>query len=430
MNEIIQLVGIVMLTAFVFKFKSLRYLYFAILLLTNYFGFVDTEDFKISGLNLIHYFTIMICILGIVLNQSKRRSINVRHNNYYLLYILVYLFFAIQTISYFFTVVRGYSALESLLPYLDFVSYILIFPLLIPFRNADEKEFYFFIETIYKFTFLNLILYVLNSIGIMSFYKMESFSYIEGYNDVSRTLMGFPTYLTLIFPMIYIRFRNKFTLFNLIFLSLVPLSLILAATRSLIIVFGISAILIELYYLRQGSVLKTSRIVVTSIILLVFLSLVFAKNIEALSSRFNEANKISEMNNVNYRFLVAEERIQLTLEESPIFGLGFIYKNDAHKLGFKIDNSRLIHPDIFWPNLFSTTGLLGSIVFVVFLFSLILLFRKMRDNLYCHAIYLHLLSLFFLTFSSGGSLFKGSLAFAIIIGWGLVALHRFSKPIL
>jgi hypothetical protein len=170
--------------------------------------------------------------------------------------------------------------------------------------------------------------------------------------------------------------------------------------------------------------------VITAIISFVVFSVVFSKNIEAFSSRFNESNKISKMKNVNYRFLVAEERIQLTLKENPIFGLGFIYKNDAQKLGFKTDNSRLIHPDIFWPNLISTTGLLGSIVFVIFYFKLIVLFRKMRNNFYCHAIYLHLISILFLTFISGGSLFKGSLSFAIIISWGLVARHRFSNPIL
>jgi hypothetical protein len=142
MNDIIQLTGIVILTAFVFKFKRLRYLYLAILLLTNFFGFVDTEFFKISGLNLTHYFAIIICTLGIILNQSKHKSTDISHKNYYLLYILVSLFFAIQTISYFLTVIRGYSAMESLLPYLDFVSYILIFPLLIPIKNSNEKEFY------------------------------------------------------------------------------------------------------------------------------------------------------------------------------------------------------------------------------------------------------------------------------------------------
>lgn len=422
MDKIIQFAGILFLLSICLKFRRLWLNYLSILLLTNFFGFIEPSSLAIKGLNLTSYFAVLLNILGYFYNALFFGFKPYNDLKYEFLFKWFKIFFFIQLFSYVLTIFRGYSIIESLLPFFDFIPYILIIPLYKLFNVVSEQEFYRYLKYIYIFSILNMVIYISNVTGLLTFYDSSKFSNVEGYEDVVRTLIGFPVYFAFIFPFIYLNLRKDSTFKNIALFLLLILILLLTATRSLVLIYGLIIITVELYYLFKNPSKKVFKVFAIISLSGLLVGSVFNRNTEAFASRFKESEKLIEAKNVKYRYEVAKERISMTLKNNPVFGLGFIYKNDVYRLNLKVDKSRLIHPDIFWPNLLTTTGLAGFVIFLVLYFKLFSLFNLRSETDLNIVFFLYLIITLLLTFSSGGVLFKGSINWTIIMAMGLVHL--------
>jgi hypothetical protein len=147
----------------------------------------------------------------------------------------------------------------------------------------------------------------------------------------------------------------------------------------------------------------------------------FEKNVTAFTERFSNEKDVGT---IDYRFLGAAERITKTLNENPLFGLGFIYKNDTKKLNLKYRSDLLIFPDVFWPNLISSTGLVGAVVFLYLLGYIGFLFFTKKHDINAQYFLIYLVGVIALTSASGHIFFRGSIVFALLTAFYLALIHK------
>ncbi|AZQ61548.1 oligosaccharide repeat unit polymerase [Flammeovirga pectinis] len=419
MNQILQIVSILILLSLTFKLKRLQLIYIAVLISTHFFGVLEKQDLLVNGkYNFINYISQIFIIIALTKNYILFDLKKKFNNNFTNVFILYFLFFGIQILSFILTLSGGFSFTQSLMPFLDFVTYIYIFPLFILFKKTEKQEVLFFLKLIIVLSIFNTGIFILNYLHFLNFYT-SSKSMIIG-NNIERSLEGFPFFFKFLFPILYINFRRRINLQNFILFAISIISIILTYTRSIIISYFIVILVFELIS-RKNKVNITHKLKFLIFILLgfVFLTTFFNKNINVVIERFSEGTSINNIQNLNSRSEVTIDRITLTLKENPLFGIGYISNNEAYKIPLKTDTFRVIHPDIFWPNLFVTTGLFGSIIFV---FNMILLLRYFffrRHSDMSMIIFLFIIFSLLLTFSSGGDLFKHSLNFVIIISLGM-----------
>ena len=118
-------------------------------------------------------------------------------------------------------------------------------------------------------------------------------------------------------------------------------------------------------------------------------------------------------------------RYDKTNELGPLLGIGFVHTNDAPILNLSYSPERLIHPDIFWPNLYSTIGVIGSFWFFTVLILLIRIFiqnMKTYDN--SLTFFNYLVYCLVLSFTGSGIWYRYSSIFVITISLGLFFLNE------
>jgi len=425
MDLIIQFIGVFYLLLQIKNIWKLAPLWILILINTYFFGLLTKEFFFIGPYNLIPQISVtLLFIQAFLLYLNKNKKIgNYLKSFLFIKYSLIFLFF-IQVLSLFNTFFNGYNKFESFLfPFLEFVTFIFIPILYVLFRKIEINLMYKFWRLLMRFTILNVILYILNNLGILNFYDKELYIKVVD-SDLTRTLQGFPIFLFFLFFETYLRLRKKITFKQALIMFLIFVALILTLTRSLILTFIIVFFIAEIIKLKFTNIIKfikNSLILAVSVFLL---SLVIPSYFLAFQNRLTESANIAEINNVSSRVNVSASRFDKTNELGPLLGIGFVHKNDAPRLNLSYDPDRLIHPDIFWPNLYSTVGIIGSFSFFIFLFLLIKIFlnniktSNISLMLFCYVVYCLILS-----FSGSGLWFRYSSIFVICISLGLYFIN-------
>jgi hypothetical protein len=407
------------------QLKKLKFLFIGLLFFTHFFGILEKQDLTIFGLNLISYISIFFFLLELFRNRIYLITISPNDPSVKAIKLFIGLFFIIQSISFILTLLNGFSLTQSLMPFLDFIGFIFLIPFYKLFKITGESEKKTFINLIYHFTILNLLFFILSSTGLLELYPNSVSMNLE--NNLKRTLEGFPILFIVIFPLIYLKFKKSNNWKTILTLLVAIVALLFTYTRSLILGVMIIVFLTELFISKSISLKKRIRDLSLLFASFIFLSTFFSKSLEAISNRFTEGSSINQIENLNSRFLVAQDRINLTLQTSPIIGLGFISQNESNKVNLLVDKDRLIHPDIFWPNLIVTVGIIGSIIFLIFMVKTVLYFYSNRYYKYGITTLMYLLFGLILTFSSGGVFFKGSIIFAIFCGFAIERIEEEKK---
>ena len=428
MLQIIQISGVLFLLYQMKKFWILGPLWISILFITNFFGLLSRSDLFIGSINLTNQIIIGLLFLQAIIIQIEQKKIKNFIPIYPILVKVIVVFFIVQSTSLFNTFLNGYNVLESFLfPYLDFISFIFIPIIYSVFRRVDSNLVNTLWKVIIKFIILNCFIYIVNSLGILNFYE-DSFVLVKGYENVNRTLEGFPIFIFFFFIYNYLSIRKKMTLKNSAVIFLIFIAIILSLTRSLLFAYLIIIILTEisLYkFQHSGKLAKQISLAVIAVFFLVLLVPDYYNAFENRISKITDAYSITDVDNLSSRSMAFWERFDKTNEIGPFLGIGFVYANDAHKLNLMNNSRTLIHPDIFWPNLYSTTGIIGSFFFLMMILIIITLFRKkIKTHKNSFIFLLYIFYTLILTFFFFFILFKGSTLFAITISFGLLFLNE------
>lgn len=416
MNSPIQIIGVLVLLVLFFKFKRLRFIYLSVLIISNFFGFVSDEFWSITSLNFKWFYVSIFFVIGIIHNHLRYSISKVKSKEFDLLNRLIQIFFLIQIVSLFFTLIKG-NSIKSLIPFFEFIPYIFIIPLATIFCNVSDDELKKLKKIILYNSVINCIIFILLRFDVLYFYDLNA-SFLGSNKNLVRSIEGWPIFLFYIFPIFYLKLlqSNNFKLTSAIFLFLSVV--IITYTRSLLISFVLMIIFANLL----SNVFKIKlliRFLSVSLIMYVFLNFQFKENIEAFSLRFTSDK---DLQTIDYRLLATSERFQLTFNQSPIFGLGFIYKEDAESLNLKFKSTSLFFPDFFWPNLFSSVGILGSIIFFYILYMLTIIFFRKRNIFEAKVYLVYFVAVMSTTFASGQILFRLSPVFVLITAVSLASV--------
>tara|TARA_B110000908_G_C10242615_1_gene446942 strand:- start:267 stop:1454 length:1188 start_codon:yes stop_codon:yes gene_type:complete len=386
--------------------------------MSDCFGIVDRNFLSFNGLNFKWFYASIFILVGIIYNYSffdlkKINSKKITKLNY-----LVILFTTVQIISLFLTLINGYS-LFSIIPFLEFVPFIFIIPLTHIFYNTSYKELEKLQRYIVSLTILNCIIFLLTRFNLISFYDLnESFVGVD--RDLVRSLTGWPIFLPIVFAQFYLKFNTKANKKIISILFLFLLVVLFSYTRSKLLSFGLMIVFTHILFtsIRIKTILK----VMGGVLLFSIITLsLFEKNVTAFTERFSNEKGVDT---VDYRYLGAAERISKTLNENPFFGLGFIYKNDADKLHLQYRSDLLLFPDMFWPNLISTTGLVGTVVFLYLLGYIGFLFFTKKHDINAQYFIIYLIGTIALTAASGHIFFRQSIVFSLLTAFHIALIYK------
>ena len=309
-------------------------IYLAILVFTGFFGLISEESLRIVGFINKNNISAILILASFIIFVFDKRALSVvqrkvDNNEYKYLFIYMWLFVFISILSYVLTVAEGYDAVYSIKVAFNFIQYILLLVLYLLLLSLSETKFSWLMKTLEKMVFLNMVIYVLNNFGIS---LLAAEDYMELDYGLVRNFKGFPQLLPFFFSLVYMRFRNKVTTWNSLFIFFTFLTLVFSFTRSWIVVFIIVTILLEVFVIRKMNI--SSIIKIVSVLLSISISLVyfFPHEMNLLAERFNpaiSAASIYDIENVNIRWLIFEERLNL-LYEHPFFGVGFINTYDPN----------------------------------------------------------------------------------------------------
>ena len=382
----------------------------------------------------------LLCIFLIfIFNALKTKSFNWLKNKNFIILSIFYLYICLNSFfNYFINPSFGY---DGILRSLFFLKFIILFPA-IPFL-LDKKEI---LEKIFKFWLFLIVIIIIdiffekytgsNLLGFKSLdgTRITSFFYDE--NVVGAFLFGFGFITTIFF------FQNKLTekykiILNSI-LVLVFFSILLTGERSAFLKSALLFCLI-LYFIEERKLfLKKFNLLICTIFIAISLSFIFPtvllKQTEFFSRVLNVENPKSisqRFENIKY-FTHYDTAIEI-FKNKKLNGVGNknfrfeCYDEKYFKENLKFTHQRCTtHPHQIHFELLSEQGLIGYLIFVLFLFSYFKekFFNDLREkNLFKITINFYLI-IFLIPILPSGSLFS---TFNGFLFWFFLGLSNLKK---
>ena len=382
----------------------------------------------------------LLCIFLIfIFNALKTKSFNWLKNKNFIILSIFYLYICLNSFfNYFINPSFGY---DGILRSLFFLKFIILFPA-IPFL-LDKKEI---LEKIFKFWLFLIVIIIIdiffekytgsNLLGFKSLdgTRITSFFYDE--NVVGAFLFGFGFITTIFF------FQNKLTekykiILNSI-LVLVFFSILITGERSAFLKSALLFCLI-LYFIEERKLfLKKFNLLICTIFIAISLSFIFPtvllKQTEFFSRVLNVENPKSisqRFENIKY-FTHYDTAIEI-FKNKKLNGVGNknfrfeCYDEKYFKENLKFTHQRCTtHPHQIHFELLSEQGLIGYLIFVLFLFSYFKekFFNDLREkNLFKITINFYLI-IFLIPILPSGSLFS---TFNGFLFWFFLGLSNLKK---
>jgi len=406
---------------------KLALVYLAVLVFTGFFGLVSPEALRIIGAfnkdniaAILVVFSFFIFIFdGRAMYVVKNRILNSEFN---LLFTYMWLFVGVSILSLVMTILNDYGVVFSFKVAFNFIQYFLLLLLYLIFLSLSEEKFHWFIGVLEKMVFLNMVIYVLNNFGVS---LLGADNYQELAYGLSRNFEGFPQLLPFFFCLAYSRFRENINIWNSSYVFLAILTVIFTFTRSWIIALLLVVIFMEVFVIRNMNIKAITQMVIALVASSVALLVFFPNELSVLSERFMPtigATSIDEVQNISIRWLMFQERLEL-LFDHPFIGVGFINPYDpSNNYRFSAGLS-VITGDIFWPNLFVTTGLIGTACFFLLQFETFKQTFKWLDTPVVSSTIGMLIFLLTSAFFSGNTFLNNAFAYLLVLSLGLASIR-------
>jgi hypothetical protein len=252
------------------------------------------------------------------------------------------------------------------------------------FQGVSEQEFERFKDKVITLNTLFAIFYILDSSGIYTIYTGEKyFSEVTQFGLITRNYDTFPplTIFVIVFLLIKV-FMEKTTILNILLLIINTLAVFFTYTRSIIISLGIIVVIFISLILRF-KMIKSKFVMVTIFTLAIFAGAYslfanyFSGSLLFLMDRFqpqnsiliNDNNFISRFSLLNYSYSVSKQF------NSVWFGAGFLQAGRDTMDKYLASWSG----DIMWTNFILQVGIIGSILFLLFVLGIIFkLLKRIR----------------------------------------------------
>jgi hypothetical protein len=411
-----------------------------ILTLSSSYFLLAPQNFLIGTLSLQHgdLALLLIIILTLISYRGTNSELNGIKKGF-----LFFLIFLIISVTYDF-VVRDTSAMQIFRTTRK-IGYLLFFFLINSFSWNDYKKV---IKIVFIITVIHSILYI-------SQYVLD-FSYESFLNPskekIENKLGGLrhthrPTYIIPILIIILYLYDKSKSKFHLMLIVLFSSAIILTQSRGLIL-SGVSIFLLYLILKNRVTVITLFSFTVIFILIYITLQTYFPIIGERFSGFYQEITLIRDMDTNNltsffhegssvFRFGITYERVIYVLQD-PIrilLGVGFIPDMDIIEPIFILGTHSPTLPtgfeqynsiDIFLPNIITRYGIVGSLIYIYFIFKLV---TFAKDNIRCiwgAVLYIYLLSLIVVSFS-GESFYNTQSFIFIFILIGLLLNEKDNK---
>lgn len=374
--------------------------------------------FYILGPAIINLFTTILSIISLFFIFNKKYFLNIFKDMSNLLIIVFFLFICFTSI------------LNKNLDYdvLSFLRLVLIF-LSISFFSQNFKDYqnldFRFLYLIITLISVDTIFQYFNGTNLLGFEKYDHIR-LTGIFDDEPIIGSF--LMKMVIPLIWIFFiSSKINLKILLAISLTIISITLSAERMplLQLLFSLFLIFIILLFNKQK---KTNSYFFVLLLPLIFLSIIFSDSVKnRIYSTFENTydlthnilikNDIDNSSSVNQYFMNFYSGIYLW-KENKIIGGGYRFYNKecTNKFIIGSENYCSTHPHNIYIEILSDYGLLGLLIFILFIINLSIRYFKtiyFYQNLGIYLIFL-VTSVPFVTSQSIFSSHYGSIYFLSI----------------
>ena len=415
-------------------FNAQRYITLIIIgvLSTGYFGFADM-GFLLGSFSLQHGDLALLLIFVLLPFRTKFNENQLKGIRNAL---VLFLLFLVVSILYDF-ILRGTTPMQIFRTTRK-IGYLAFFFLINSFSWQDYQRF---IKAILLLTVIHALLYISQ--------------YVIGYsfnpNDVVENELGGARYgnsQIYIIPVLVISF---FTLTkiktNFLIIILLIIAIVLTQTRGAII----SAASVILLFLLLQNRIKLQTIIILSLLLIIGYN-VTLNYFPIIGERFLQLNKeIKMVRNMDYNNLpafynqgsfifrvgVTYDRFMYVLKEPVriILGAGFMPDMDIAKPIFTVGTHSPSLPsgfeqynsvDIFFPNIITRYGIVGSTIYLYFIYKLFIFSFKTRKMLWGKILFTYLWSMVVISFINE-TFYNGQYFIFIFIMIGLVLREKKKK---
>ena len=414
------------LIGFLTYFSKHKYITLIVIavLSTGYFRLVE-PGFFIGPISLQHGDLALLLIFSIVPFRKKLNDKQLKGIKKAL--ILFFIFLSISIFYDFF--LRGTTPMQ-IFRTIRKTGYLAFFFLIYSFGRRDYEKFIRFIVTV---TVIHTILYVSQYI----------FSYSLTGNFIINELGGarYGNYPTYIIPILVISlFTLSSSLVNKVLIVLLFIAILLAQSRGAIV----SALSIFILYMFLKGKIKLHTLIIVSLLLFVGYNVTlnyFPIIEERFSHLFSGISIVGKMNYNNlqafyqegsfiFRWGVTYERFMYVIKEPVriILGVGFVPDMDIISPIFVLGTHSPTLPtgfeqynsvDILFPNIITRYGLVGSSIFLYFIYQLFKFSFNKKNLIWGKVLFTYLFSLLFISLINE-TFYNGQYFFFIFILIGIV----------
>ena len=400
-----------------------------VLLSSNYFQLVDVNTL-IGSISIQNGDFALLLIFSLLPFRIKLKNSELNGIRNALTF-----FFLFLAISIFFDFIMRDSTAIQIFRTNRKTGYLAFFFLINSFSWQDYQKL---IKTILALTAIHALLYISQYI---TGYSFSSKDVMENEFGTSR-YSNIPTYIIPIF--VYSVFKNTGIKFRTLLIILFLFTILLSQTRGLII----SAISVLLLFQVLQNKIKLQTLLTFSLLAIVGYNIVL-NFMPIIAERFQHLNEeVTMTNEMNFddlnsffhegsfifRLGLTYERLMYVLEDFSriIMGVGFVPDIDittpifilgtyseALPTGFEQYNS----VDIFFPNIITRYGIVGSIIFLYLIFKLFNFSFKTRKFLWGKILFTYLWSMIFISFINE-SFYNGQYFIFIFIMLGFIISEK------
>lgn len=419
--------------SFFTKSKYLTLITIAILS-TRYFGFY-TENFYIGSFSLQHGDVALVLIFSLIPFRTKNIDLDLNKLRKAIILFLSFLFISIS----YDLIYRDISIIQVFRTTRK-IGYFAFFFLISSFKYIDYIKFFKFI--IY-FTIFHSILYLSQYVFSYSLFGEESkINELGGVRYGLSPVYIIPSLCALIF--IYSK-----TIFRVSTIYLLIITILFTQSRGAII----AMVSVYLTYLVYQNKLKIKYLFIfpfLASIIYFSLILILPVIVERFDILFYEIASLTNLNlddfsnfytdgTLTFRFVLTAERFLYVIQD-PIFsllGVGFFPDNEISSALFFVNSFSPDLPighetynsvDIFFPNIITRYGLLGSVVYIVLIYQFFKFSIKNKKYIWSQALHSFLISLLFISLINE-SFYNGQYFFMIFVLVGLTIKSKIYIPI-
>jgi hypothetical protein len=361
------------------KVKDFIFFLIAIALPTSFFGLVNDNVFYIKGYMDLEFLSFILVLPYMFLYFKNAKKIK-KLPGIKVFYLLVLYIF----IRFLLTILMGQGFKETFTIFRKFFSPIYTLAMILYLNNFNRNRIVRFFRWLTIAMIIQSIFFTIYYLTGFNVFGVEVYQkfYIGG-QLVQRYFKALPKFSYLIYPILFIEYlftkKTKF-LFGFIIVSL---PLFLVATRSVVITYLFSIVLIFFLYsgLNPLRIFKNSFLISIASILTVIVLLYFYRNqLNFLLSRLTEI-RLEGLENVgNYAFRLSFIGQSYNEIKSSIFSL--LFGNGYERVAAVGNYDYVLGGDTHIPGIIYCEGLFGFLIrFIPFIILMIYAIKKIDNRL-------------------------------------------------